>query len=189
MANAGDSGLAVEVPNLYDSYELKHEVTAEYTEALVKTATRRFIRKFLGWDYLAMWLVMLAAFIFLVALGQRGWPVGALGMLIVLSAGVAVMVWVTFHRRALGALRKMATPAATFVFDDDGIAVASDLSTGTLKWRTVQKVWCFPEAWLLFVAKGVYSTLPTACLSDEVKGFIVAKLKEHGAKICQHEAV
>ena len=99
---------------------MKHEVTAEYTEALVKTATRRFIRKFLGWDYLALWLVMLAAFTVLLALGQCGWLAGALGMLIVLSAGVAVMVWVTFHRRALGTLRKMTPPVATFTFDDDG---------------------------------------------------------------------
>jgi len=30
------------------------------------------------------------------------------------------MVWVTFHRRALGTLRKMTPPVATFTFDDDG---------------------------------------------------------------------
>lgn len=164
---------------------MKHEVTAAYTEALVKTATRRFIRKFLGWDYLAMWLVMLVAFVVMIALEQRGWLVGALGALIVLSAGVAIMVWVTFHRRALGTLRKMTTPVATFTFDEDGIAVSSDLSTGTLKWQAVQKLWCFPEAWLLFVAKGAYSTIPTACLTEEAKQFIVSRLKEQGTKISQ----
>lgn len=162
---------------------MKYEVTAEYTEALVKTATRRFIGKFLGWDYLAVWLVMLAVFIVLFALGQRGWLVGALGMLIALSAGLAVMVWITFHRRALGTFRKMTTPVATFTFEDDSIAVASDLSTGTLKWTAIQKLWCFPEAWLLFVAKGVYSTLPTACLTAEVQQFIIEKLVKQGTAI------
>lgn len=167
---------------------MKYEVTAEYTEALVKTVTRHFIHKFLGWDYLAVWVVMLAAFIVLLSLEPQGWLVGALGMLIILSAGVAVVVWVTFHCRALGTVRKMTNPVSTFTFDDDGIAVSSDLSTGTLKWLAIQKVWCFPEAWLLFVAKGVYSTLPTVCLIEEVKRFIVEKLKEQGTKIFQQEA-
>jgi hypothetical protein len=166
---------------------MKHEVTAEYSEAFVKTTTRRFIGKLLGWDYLAMWLVMLAAFIVLLALGQRGWLVGALGTLIVLSAGLVVMVWVTFHRRALGTLRKMTSPIATFTFDDDGIAVSSDLSSGTLKWQAVQKLWCFPEAWLVFVAKGAYSTIPTACLTEDAKQFIIDKLNEQGTKISQHQ--
>ena len=62
---------------------MKYEVTAEYTEALVKTSTRHFIRKFLGWDYLAVWQVMLAAVVALRALGQRGWLVGALGMFVI----------------------------------------------------------------------------------------------------------
>jgi hypothetical protein len=166
--------------------KMKYEVKAEYTETLVKTATRRFICKFLGWDYVAMCMVMLVASIVLLALGRRDWLVGALGMLTVLSTGMAVMLWLTFHRRALATLRKMTTPAATFTFDDDGIAVFSDLSTGMLKWRAVQKVWCFPEVWLLFVDKGVYSTLPTACLTDAVKTFIIERLKEQGTKISQH---
>ena len=167
---------------------MKHEVVATYTEAVVKTATRRFIGKFLGWDYLIVWEVMLVAFVVLLTFGERGWLVGALGMLIVLSAAVAVMVWVTFHRRALGTFRKMTNPVANFTFDDDGIAVSSELSTGTLKWQAVQKLWCFPEAWLLFVAKGVYSTLPTACLTPEVQQFIVEKLKNQGTKIFQQKA-
>ena len=164
---------------------MKHEVTAQYTEALVKTATRRFIRKFLGWDYFVVWLIMFAGVIVLLALEQRGWQVGALGALVALSAVVAVTVWVRCHRRALGTLRKMQNPQATFTFDDDGITVSSELSSGTLKWQAVQKLWCFPEAWLIFLDKGVYSTLPTACLTEEVKQFITQKLKEQGTKISQ----
>jgi hypothetical protein len=164
---------------------MKHEATAHYTETLVKTATRRFLVKFLGWDYLAVWLVMLASLIVLLALGQSGWLIGALGAVTVIAALVAVSVWVTFHRRALGSLRKMHTPVATFIFDDDGIAVSSDMGTGTLKWQAVQKLWCFPEAWLVFAGQGVYSTLPTACLTEDTKQFIIEKLKKQGAKISQ----
>lgn len=162
---------------------MRYEVTAQYSEALVKTVTRRFLAKFFGWGYLIACLVVLAGVIVLVALGQRGWFVGALGAVAVVAVLVAVRAWVVFHRRALGTLRRMNNPVATFTFDDDGIAVSSDLSTGTLKWQAVHKLWCFPEAWLLFVAKGVYSTLPTACLTEEVKHLIVHKLKEQGTEI------
>ncbi len=165
---------------------MKYEVTAEYTEALIKTATRRFLIKFLGWDYLVAWLIMLAALSLLLALGRRGWFVGALGAVLVIAALVAVTVWVVSYRRSLGTLRKMTKPIATFTFDDEGIAVSSDLSTGTLKWQAVQKLWCFPEAWLVFIAKGVYSTIPTACLTEDAMQFIVSKLKEQGTKIYQH---
>lgn len=164
---------------------MKHEVTAEYTEALVKTATRRFLAKLLGWDYLVAWLVILSAVVVLVVLGQRGWLVGALGAVLMIGALVAGIVRVVAHRRALGTLRKMNNPVATFTFDDVGICVSSDLSTGTLKWQAVEKLWCFPEAWLLFIGKGVYSTLPTACLTEEVKQFIVEKLKGQGTTIFQ----
>ena len=164
---------------------MKHKVTAEYDEALVKTVTRRFLAKFLGWDYLAVLLALLAMLIVLLSVGSRGWFVGALGAIVVISALIAITVWIVFCRRALGTLRKMSDPTATFVFDDDGIAVSSDISSGTLKWQAVQKLWCFPEAWLLFVAKGVYSTIPTAGLTDEVKRFIISKLKEQGTRISQ----
>ena len=165
--------------------EMKYEAIAEYSEVLVRTATRRYLVKFLGWKNLIVWLVGLAALIILLAQGQRDWFVGVLGAVLVFMALVAVMVCVVFHRRALGTLRRMGKPVATFTFDDSGIGIASNLSTGTVKWQAVQKLWCFPEAWLLFFAKGVYSTIPTACLTGETKNFIVKKLQEQGTKISQ----
>ena len=164
---------------------MKHEVKAKYDEALVRTATRRFLTKFLGWDYPAVLIVLLASLIVLLCLGSRGWFVGAIGAVFVIGTLVAVTVWVTFHRRALGALRRMSEPSASFVFDDDGITVASDLGSGTIKWQAVQKLWCFSEVWLIFVGKGAYSTLPTACLTSDARQFIVEKLHEHGTKISQ----
>ena len=162
---------------------MEYEVTVEYTEKLVKTATRRFLVKFLGWDFLAAWSVLLAALITLVCLGKRDWFVGAIGAVLGLSALLALIVWIVFHRRALSTLRKMQNPKAIFVFDDEGIAVTSDLSSGKVMWPAVEKLWCFPEAWLLFFTKGAYSTLPTAYLSNEVKDLIIRKLKQQGVKI------
>jgi hypothetical protein len=162
---------------------MTYEITVTYTESLVRTATRRFLVKFLGWDYLAVCLLMLICLGVLVALGQRGWFVGAAGAVLALAILVAVSVIIGYHRRATSALRKMRTPQAKWVFDDDGIAVESDVSAGRAKWRAIEKLWCFPEVWLLFVARGVYSTLPVDALSEETKAFILHKLQEAGAKI------
>ena len=162
---------------------MTYEITVTYTESLVRTATRRFLMKLLGWDYLAVCLLMLAGLGVLVALGQRGWFVGAVGAVLALAVLVAASTTIAYHRRATSALRKMKTPQAKWVFDDEGIAVESDVSAGRVKWRAIEKLWCFPDVWLLFVAKGVYSTLPANDLPDETKAFILNKLQEAGAKI------
>jgi len=164
---------------------MKHEVMAEYTEELVKSAARRCLMKSLGWDYGVVWLVMLAGLVVLLCRGERGWFVGAVGAVLVIAAFVAITGWVVMQRRALGALRRMGGSKVTWGFDDDGITVTSDVSSGSFKWQVIQKLWCFPEVWLLFVGKGAYSTLPTAGLTDEARRFIVAKLKEHGARVSQ----
>jgi hypothetical protein len=164
---------------------MTYEITVEYTEALVKRATRRFLVKFLGWDFLVVCLLMFISLGALVALGQRDWFVGAVGAVLLIAVLVGVAVIIVYHRRSMTALRKMKTPQAKWRFDEDGIGVETDLSTGSIKWRAIEKLWCFPEVWLLFTGKGVYSTLPASSLSHELKTFIINKVQETGAKISQ----
>lgn len=159
---------------------MKYEVTAEYTEQLVKTATRRFLSKLLGWEYSMLWAAMLAVFI---ALGYRGghaWPMGACGSIAAILPLLYVLVHHAYSRRAIIAFRKRENPQTTFSFDDEGIGASSELATGHVKWPAVEKLWCFPEAWLVFLGKNSYWTLPTTCLTDDIKQFITNKLKEHG---------
>jgi hypothetical protein len=162
---------------------MKYEVTAEYSEALIMTAVRRFIANYLGWRDAIVWSLLLIVLVVLLRNGERGWLVGALGMTLLVSMVVALTVYVKFRRNALAIFRAMTTGKAQFVFDEEGVSAASDLGTGTFKWRVIRKVWRFPEAWLLFYSNGTYSTLPTACLSEELQAFILDRVEEVGGKI------
>jgi hypothetical protein len=162
---------------------MRYEVTAEYSDALVRTASRRFLVKFFGWQFLGIWFFMLACLVLLLALGEHGWLAGVLGAPLILAPIAVASVSIGCYRRALTALRKLGTPRVQWVFDDTGISVQSDLSTGSIKWPMVERLWCFPEVWLLFVAKGVYSMLPVSCLSEDLQSFILQKAQEAGIRI------
>ena len=164
---------------------MKYEITAQFDEAFVRRTTRQFLIKFLGWDYFVVLVLMAISLIVMLALGMRGWFVGAVGAVTVMATGVAVAVWHSHMRRALTTLRKMTKLEAEFAIDDSGISVSSDLGSGTINWQALQKMWCLPEAWLFFVAKGAYSTIPTACLTPPAKQFILDKLNENNVKISQ----
>jgi hypothetical protein len=100
---------------------MRYEVTAEYSESLVRTASRRFLIKFFGWDLLVAWLVGLAL---LLALGAYGWLTGLFGTLLVLTTILVVAFPIAYYRRGLALLRKMKTPRVQWVFDDAGISVS-----------------------------------------------------------------
>ena len=167
---------------------MKYEITAMFDEEFVRRTTRRFLLKSLGWDYFAAFFILLAIFIGMLGVGKRDWMVGALGTIVFFGFAIAVTVWCIYMRRALSTFRKMQTPEVRFAIDASGISVSSELGSGSINWQAIQKMWCLPEAWLLFVSKGAYSTIPTACLPPEAKQLIVDKLTQHGAKISQRTA-
>jgi hypothetical protein len=121
--------------------------------------------------------------VYLLAVGEYDWLTGVFGSLLGLTTVFVVAFSIACYRRMLAAFRKMKTPRAQWVFDDAGISVQSDMSTGSIRWPIVERLWRFPEVWLFFVAKGVYSTLPVSCLSEELQAFILQKAQEAGTRI------
>lgn len=161
---------------------MKYETKAHYSDPLIRSVTRQFLRRFLGLDYFVALALMVLVLVYMIGVGDRSWYVGVVGSLVVLGIGVAVAAWVSYHRRAFAAFRRMAEPVVNFTFDDDGIAFASDLGEGRMKWKALREIWCLNDAWLIFVDRGVYSTLPADCLTADIRDFIRAKAKEHGVK-------
>lgn len=162
---------------------MPYEVMVTFTEDHIRTATRRFFLKTLGWDYFVAWVLLLAVFVILIAEGDRSWFVGVLGAMLVGSALVAVAFWLVYRRRGMAILRRMKNPTVHYVFDEDGVLVRSDLSEGRTKWSAFRELWRFPEVWLLFLVRGVYATLPTEALSDEIGRMIVEKMNAQGSRI------
>jgi len=46
----------------------------------------------------------------------------------------------------------------------------------------IQKVWCFPEVWLLFLSKRQYLISPFDALKQELRNFILKKIQENKTK-------
>lgn len=161
---------------------MKFETKAMYSENLIRSVTRQFLRRFLGLDYFVALALLAMVFIYLISVGDRSWFLGVIGVLVVLGFGVSVAAWVTYHRRAFATFRRMSKPEVNFVFDDEGIVSASDLGEGRIKWNALREIWCLNDALLIFVDRGVYSTIPADCLTGEIREFIQAKAKEHGVK-------
>ncbi len=162
---------------------MTYEITAHYSEHLFKKTTRRFLRKFLGWHIILLWLATLALFGVLLTLGERGPLMGAAGTILALVPLVLIGVRHACCRRAINLLRKMETPQMNFTFDDDGISARSDVASGHIKWRAVEKLWCFREAYLIFLSKNSYWIVPDECLSDEIKHFITNRLKQYSIPV------
>jgi len=165
-----------------ESADMKFETKAHYSDRLIRSVTRQFLRRYLGLDYFVALALLAAALVYMISVGDRSWYVGVAGSMLVLGLAVAVAAWVTYHRRAFATLHRMATPEVNFVFDDDGIAFASDLGEGRIKWNALREIWCLSDAWLIFVDRGVYSTLPAECLTGDIREFIGAKTREHGVR-------
>ena len=159
------------------------KVTVHYSEGLIRRAIGHFWLRFIGLRGLFALVSIWAVFLFGLISGDRSWLVGVCGVLALLGAILAPAVYFVYLRRSLGALRRMNVPAATFTFTPAGFSLESDTVTSTLTWKSVLQVWRFPEAWLLFLGKNMFITLPTDGLSDEAMQLVVQGVQATGGKI------
>lgn len=159
------------------------EIRVRYSEALIKRVARRFWARQVGWQGFTAVAALTAFVVYLIAQGDRSWYVSALATLLVVSLAVGTAAYRAYRARALATLRRMSDPTATIVLGDSGFSSRSDLGGGDLSWRAVDLVWAFPEAWLIFVAKDTFVTIPTENLTDGARDLIRAKVREHGGRI------
>ena len=170
---------------LYTSCKLRAavEIHAQYNEALIGIATKRFWVRFIGWHGFLV-VGILAAYVayLLVVEGASAIAIGLSGVL-GLATFVGSAVYFVYRNRALATFRRMGKPEAMFSLGPEGISSRSDLGGGDLKWRGITQVWVFPEVWLLFVSKGVYFTIPTDSMTPDAQSFIREKVEEHGGRV------
>ncbi|MEH6413952.1 YcxB family protein [Pseudomonas sp. CGJS7] len=147
--------------------QTKHRVV--YTEAMAKDAVRAFAWKRAVVAEKGLWAVealLLALVVFQVWQGERAWWIGALGMVVLLPPLLFGTVWFVHHRNTVGRFRKMAKPEALIAFEQDGLAIESDLGSGRIPWSSLTEVWERPGYWMLFTAPAQFFTLPVADLSE-----------------------
>jgi hypothetical protein len=155
---------------------MRYEITAEFTPATVKTVARRFILRLLGLGYFVALLAMAVAFAYLVVHRVNEWTTGACAAILLFGIFTPSTIWWVTRSAGLSRLRRMSTPSVKFVFDEKGITADSELGTATVGWKSIEKIWEFPEAWLLFVGKQQYVTVPLPALTEELKQMIKAEV-------------
>ena len=159
------------------------EVKVRFTESLVRKSTLRFLSRLVGREGSLAISACAVGLVFLLTHGPGTMFDGVL-------VGVGALVLILFPsiyfltlRSRLVAFRKMASPDVSFVFDEEGIFSRSDLGSSRVPWQTLQKIWMFPEVWLLFVGKGQFMTLPVEQLDESLRQFVLQRAASAGVKI------
>jgi hypothetical protein len=158
---------------------MRYEITAEFTPATVKTVARRSIVRLLGVGYFVALLAMALALTYLVANRVNEWTTGAIAAVLLLGIAIPSTLWWKTRSSGLSRLRRMSTPSVKFIFDEKGITADSELGAATVGWKSIEKVWEFPEAWLLFVGRQQYVTVPLPALTEELKDIIKSEVQKN----------
>jgi hypothetical protein len=77
----------------------------------------------------------------------------------------------------------MPSRRANFIFDENGFSVESEAGSGGIKWTTISEIRRMKDVWLLFQNRYTYNTLPLENVGENVREFILSKVKEAGGKI------
>jgi hypothetical protein len=128
---------------------------------------------------IALWCSVLGLY----ALGGRSWYVTAFATIGVLAPVILCLSYFAYRKRYLDSLKRFSSDECVFRFSDDGVEVVSSLGESRFKWQVVEKIWRFPEVWLLFFSKHHYTTLPLDDLTPELRDFISKKVSDNGGEI------
>ncbi|MES2889628.1 MAG: YcxB family protein [Pseudomonadota bacterium] len=162
---------------------MSHQATLVYAEPLLREAVLAFWRRTVGVGYLVVLIALVLTLGALLVQGQRSWLVGMLATTVALGVAFAALLFAVHHRRALRKLREMGEPLATFRAEAASFTLSSGRGTATLPWSAVKALWQFPEVWLMLYSKAQFSTLPVACLSPEMRAYVVQRIEAAGGKI------
>ncbi len=160
-----------------------YEIAIRYSQEVVDTAARHFIKRFVGKEAIAD-LIFLAIVIALWTAGiLQGWLAWVLVGGGIALIGLIVLVALRYIRLARSKYQTMTDPTVTWRLTHETLSTESSLGHVQVPWETITKVWQFDEVWLLFFGGQGYSTLPTKAISSEIKAFIEERVVQQGGKV------
>ena len=162
---------------------MQHEVPIRLTEDAVRAAWGRFWARAVGRKMAAGLAVAVSATIALFWAGLRGWPLEAFAACQILAVVYFPAVFYHQRRRALSFFRKMPAVSVTLFFSDDGFETRSDFGSSTSPWRKIERVWRFPEVWLVFHTRDRFSIIPTKDLPSTAAEYILRKVSTYAGEI------
>ena len=160
-----------------------HSATLKYDERLVNRAVRSYWRRSLGLSVLVCVPLICIVLAVQVASGDCSWYVGLLTCAAILGVGMPILVYWVHYRNSMAKFHDMKQPVATFVAEEDSFTLASDHGSSTLKWEAIKEIWTFQGFWLLLFSKAHFATIPLEGLSEEMRAYIVEKVKRVGGRV------
>ena len=161
---------------------MDREIIVSYSRDLINFAVWKFWTRNIGLSNFIIFALVCVAFIGVFLSGDRSWFLGFLGAAIAFCLGIGCVSYFIYLSRSTEKFNRMETPTAKFRFTDERIGIESDIGWTELSWKMIEKIWKYPSVWLVFIAKQGYITLPTVNLDDELKQFIILKVRENGGK-------
>ena len=156
-----------------------HEFDLHFTKPLVIRAVNRFWLRLLGIPIIVIFVFSLAGLIYAIVNGHRSWLIGSIGAILVFVLLILVAIYVKQYRDSVKKFRNLDEEKAHFAFNDFNFIIESAMGRVDMKWSVVQKVWIFPEFWLLFVGPSQFFTLTTADISEDMQQELKALFETH----------
>jgi len=150
---------------------------------MIRRTIRRFWFRYIGVLGFAAIVSLNGIELFLILSGDRSWVAGALGAMAIMLPLTAFGGYITYLRRSITAFRRMNVPTATFELAEDGFTMSSDAGSSHLAWKSIERIWQFPDAWLLFLGKNAFFTLPIAEVPHDAMQFIAERVRETGGNV------
>ncbi|MBX2860173.1 MAG: YcxB family protein [Vampirovibrio sp.] len=163
---------------------MAHQVSVTYTPELLKKATIRYFVRLMGrWScctgalasvcFALPWVPFFAGCSLTYLFPILGWI--AVGLLVLFPPVIYLRV-VQLNQQLL---KKLDGEPLHFDFQEELVTIESSLGKSEVKWQIFDKLWIFPDLWLLFNGASNYFILPEDLLTADSKAFIRQRCDEN----------
>ncbi len=159
---------------------MQYKATLHFSEALVKKAVWAFWWRLTGWKYI---VTVLFLGIGLFYLDKQSWLFNFVAITVYLGFVLPIMVYIAHYRSGMKKFNAVKDHQAIMTAEDETFTLQSSIGSATLKWSAIQKVWQYPEFWLIFYSKAQFNTLPIKDIPPEMLQFIQEQVIQAGGKI------
>jgi hypothetical protein len=160
------------------------EIPVTYTPEVVRAAALAVWRHGGGMRNLLL-MAGVATFFIVSTAVRAAWTPADVGLAVL--AGLAVVMPLFTYRMLLGQgmarFHAMGGTTARLSVDADGLRLVTVAGAAEIPWEAVRAVSTSPSAWVLFLARSAYLSLPGSDLPDAVRAEIRARVTQHGGRV------
>jgi len=162
---------------------MRYEFDYEYSDALLRAAANRSLRKAVGWRVPLTLALILALLVPLCADTRNEYLCGLFHGALILLAGLVIVGNLSRRAASLRFARKLPTRAAHCIVTEEALTIENAFATSVLRWPIVQRVVRGPDVWLFFLSRAQMFALPADKLGADIGAFIEGRVTAAGGKM------